>query len=84
MTKLQSLFYSLICNIVINLFIESISSVTGIDSFNLSLLVDLIPIIIYVFPLWLFFFSLLRTLPRWRQNLPHSEARFSLLSRNLL
>ena len=51
MTKLQSLFYSLICNIVIVLVIDSISSVIGIDSSCLSLIMDLIPIILYVLSL---------------------------------
>ena len=56
MTKLQSLFYSLICKIVINFVIESISSVAGIDTFHLSLFVDLTPIIFYVFALGLLLF----------------------------
>ena len=60
MTKLQSLFYSLICKIVIDLVMDSISSVIGVDSSYLSLFIDLIPIIIYVFSLGLvpFFLSL--------------------------
>ena len=53
MTKLQLLFYSLICNIVIVLVIDSISSVIGIDSSCLSLIMDLIPIILYVLSLGL-------------------------------
>ena len=56
MTKLQSLFYSLICNIVIVLVIDSISSVIGIDSSCLSLIMDLIPIILYVLSLGLLLF----------------------------